>query len=265
MDILKNGGTIIQHVYEAGAEILLVGEKIRIQPVSLLSEKLRCRLQQHREDVAQALKYYPVTLLMEAYRRAYFDYGYALDESVIIKLIPPSDWKYLSQCNEYDLEPQAKELALRAILHCGIVPRNWNSVLKCTACGWVFSPVPGESNSCPWCEVQAAGVSFPTPGLNRCANPETIDGCVVQECEVQNGKLEVVIHECFFCGERHLHGAGNDIWGRNVRTIDGIRHLGRRVRHCIREGIEINLPDGTLVCSNNGYYLGIGDQTAHGK
>lgn len=258
MDVLNNGGKLIQRVYRANAEIMLSGDKVRVQPVSSLPKKLCCQLREHREDVVQALKYFPATLLIEAHRRTWFDYGYEIDPSVFVNLIPPSEWKHVSECDEYDLEPQAKELALRAVLHCGRVPRDWNKVLHCTHCGWVFSPVVLECDSCPWCEAKKADVEFATPGLNRCSEVSLIKGRVVQECEVQDDL--VIIQHCFFCGERHQHGTGakpGEEWKPHAHEVDGILTFGHRVKHCIRQNIEIELNDGTVVSNQDGYFLGI--------
>lgn len=260
MDALNCGGTIIRQVFEAGADIMLVDDKLEVQAVSLLSKRLRRQLHDHKEDVIQALRYLPMTLLVEVHRRAWFDYGYDLDKYAILKLIPPSEWKQLSRSDQRELEPRAKKLALRALLHCGIAPRTWVKVLHCARCGWVFSLAAGKSNSCRWCEIRAAGVWFPTPGLNRCSDPKTIQGIVVQDCEISPGNKNVFIQECFFCGERHLHGAGEDNWGKHVCVTKGIRHLGHRQNHCVRKGIEMRLANGTLVSSEQGYFLGIGIQ-----
>ena len=84
---------------------------------------------------------------------------------------------------------------------------------------------------------------------------------LVQNCEIQDDNIGVVIKKCPFCGERHMHGTPNTDWGTRVWVVDGIRTLHHRVAHCRGCGLEITLPDGTVVCNDNGYYLGIGDQT----
>jgi hypothetical protein len=57
-----------------------------------------------------------------------------------------------------------------------------------------------------------------------------------------------------------MHGSGGAEWDKRVWVVDGIRTLHHRNPHCIRKGIETTLADGTVVCNNGGYYLGIGDQ-----
>ena len=94
-------------------------------------------------------------------------------------------------------------------------------------------------------------------------NYQTINGLLVQNCEVQGNN--VYIRKCKFCGQQHLHGASGEDWGDSVETVDGIRTLGHRTYHCAQKGnesreVEITLPDGTKVCNYQGYYLGIGDQ-----
>ena len=202
MDFLINGGTIIKQIYQAGAEIMLVGDKIRVQPVSILPKELLNELRQYREDVILALPLYPVDLIQKIYMRGMSKHGHSLEERAIIKVISSLDWADISKRYDFELNYWANEIAPSAICNCGLVPHDWNKAAKCHDCGWVFSSKSGDCLACPWCEVRAAGVWFPTPGLNRCANPETINGCVVQECKVQPGKLDVVIPECFFCGER---------------------------------------------------------------
>jgi len=260
MDILTNGRTLIQSVYNAGAEITLDRDKLRVQPVSILPKKLLVQLQTSKSDIIQTLKHYPIPLIRKAYRIGVFEQGYSLEESEIIKLIPPSDWNDVFLYSDYELRPWAKAIALRAIRHRGIVPKKWNKVARCSQCGWIFSFSTGECESCPWCEVRTAGVRFPTPGLNRCAHPKLIGGRVIQECEIQSDNIGVIIRQCFFCGEQHMHGTSGKDWETYIEVSGGNRHLGHRQCHCVRKGIEITLTDGTIVCSEQGYYLGIGDQ-----
>ena len=103
-------------------------------------------------------------------------------------------------------------------------------------------------------------MSFPTPGLNRCTHPNLIDGRVIQECEIQSDNIGVIIKECFFCGEQHMHGSGGKNWRKHIVISGGIRHLGHRHNHCVRKGIEMTLEGGGSLRSEHGYFLGIGDQ-----
>ena len=57
-----------------------------------------------------------------------------------------------------------------------------------------------------------------------------------------------------------MHGAGSEDWGDSVEIVNGIRTLGHRVYHCVPRGVKITLADGTVVCNDHGYFLGIGDQ-----
>ena len=83
---------------------------------------------------------------------------------------------------------------------------------------------------------------------------------VVQDCEVIPNSHIVYIRKCMYCGDQHMHGAGSKDWGERVQVVDGVRTLGHRVKHCVRKNVKITLADGTEVCNESGYYLGIGDQ-----
>lgn len=87
-----------------------------------------------------------------------------------------------------------------------------------------------------------------------------IDGCIVLSCAIGEDNIAVRTETCPFCCRRHFHGTGNVNWAKNVQVVDGIRTLGHRVRHCILKDVTITLADGTEVCNERGYYLGIGDQ-----
>jgi hypothetical protein len=92
-------------------------------------------------------------------------------------------------------------------------------------------------------------------------NFPVIDGKhIVLNCTIGKDNIQVTTETCPFCGRRHFHGTGRTDWGKRVWVVDGIRTLHHRVAHCVPRDVEITLADGTVVCNERGYYLGIGDQ-----
>lgn len=92
------------------------------------------------------------------------------------------------------------------------------------------------------------------------SNYSMIDGIITLQAWVGRNQIDARTELCPFCRKRHLHGTGGGDWSKFVETKQGVRTLGHRAAHCIQKGIKIVLPDGTEVCSDNGYYLGIGEQ-----
>jgi len=92
-------------------------------------------------------------------------------------------------------------------------------------------------------------------------NFPVIDGkWIVLNCTIGKDNIQVTTETCPYCGRRHFHGTGSVDWEKHVQVVDGIRTLNHRVAHCVPRSVEITLADGTVVCNERGYYLGIGDQ-----
>ena len=83
---------------------------------------------------------------------------------------------------------------------------------------------------------------------------------IVLSCKIAEDNIRVITESCPYCGERHYHGTGGPDWGDHVQVTNGIRNLGHRVKHCVPKNVTITLADGTEVCNESGYILGIGDQ-----
>jgi hypothetical protein len=47
-------------------------------------------------------------------------------------------------------------------------------------------------------------------------------------------------------------------------VVEGVLTFGHRNRHCVRQNIEIELHDGTVMSNEDGYYLGINSELMNG-
>ncbi len=89
-------------------------------------------------------------------------------------------------------------------------------------------------------------------------NYQVIDGrYIVLKSTVSDNNINITTEPCPFCKKPHFHGTGRTNWRDKISTIDGTPTWGHRVAHCVPREVEITLPDGTVVCNDDGYYLGI--------
>ena len=118
--------SIIRRADQAGIELSLDGSKIAVKPISKLSADLRELIRAHREEVVQYLsgKKMPADLIRLAIQSGIFDQGFLLDEKEIAALVPPTDWRDVSQCSIEELKAWAAALAMRAVRYRGKVPRG---------------------------------------------------------------------------------------------------------------------------------------------
>ncbi len=102
-------------------------------------------------------------LIRLAIQSGIFDQGIQLEEKEITALMPPSDWRDVSNCDLDQLEAWAAALATRAVRYRGKVPRGWDKTSVCARCGLVWSEHSLDMLSCGWCDMRLAGEWFPVP------------------------------------------------------------------------------------------------------
>ncbi|MFC1796068.1 hypothetical protein ACFL1V_03125 [Pseudomonadota bacterium] len=161
--------SIIQQADQAGIEISLDGNKIAVKPISKLSADLRELIRVHREEVVQYLscKTTPAELIRLAIQSGVFDQGILLDEKEIAALLPPTDWRDVTNCSTDEFKAWAAALAMRAVRYRGQVPAGWSKVAHCEECGPVYSFHDQDTLSCGWCEMTRAGKPFSKPRENE--------------------------------------------------------------------------------------------------
>ena len=102
-------------------------------------------------------------LIRLAIQSGIFDQGIQLEEKEIAALVPPSDWRDVSNCDLDELKAWGAALATRAVRYRCKVPRGWDKVAHCAHCGPVWSEHNLDTLSCGWCDMRLAGKWFPTP------------------------------------------------------------------------------------------------------
>ncbi len=102
-------------------------------------------------------------LIRLAIQSGIFDQGIQLEEKEIAALVPPTDWRDVSNCDLDELKAWGAALAMRAVRYRGKVPRGWDKVAYCAHCGPVWSEHNLDTLSCGWCDMRLAGKWFPTP------------------------------------------------------------------------------------------------------
>lgn len=102
-------------------------------------------------------------LVSLAIQSGVYDQGFKLEEKEIAALVPPSDWRDVSNCDLDQLKARAAALAIRAVRYRGKVPRGWDQVARCRHCGPVYSFHDLDTLSCGWCDMRLAGKRFPAP------------------------------------------------------------------------------------------------------
>ena len=157
--------SIIRQADQAGIELFLAGEQIAVRPKSKLSADLRELIKTHRQEVFRYLsaKSPQSKLIRLAVQSGIFDQGTQLEEKEITALVPPSDWRDVSNCNLDELKAWATALAMRAVRYRGKVPREWDNIANCAHCGPVYSVHDLDTLSCGWCDLRIAGKGFPQP------------------------------------------------------------------------------------------------------
>ena len=78
---------------------------------------------------------------------------------------------------------------------------------------------------------------------------------LVLRCEVAKDGISVTTEKCPFCGKKHQHGTGGKDYEKRLKRVEGISILGHRVAHCIKQPVELILPNGVKVNNKDGYYL----------
>ncbi len=157
--------SIIRQADQAGIELFLAGDRIAARPKSKLSADLRELIKTHRQEVVRYLsaKSPQSKLIRLAIQSGIFDQGIQLEEKEIATLVPPSDWRDVSNCDLDQLKAWAAALAMRAVRYRGKVPRGWDKVAHCTHCGPVYSSHDLDTLSCGWCDMRLARKRFPKP------------------------------------------------------------------------------------------------------
>ena len=101
-------------------------------------------------------------LIRVAIQSGIFDQSIQLEEKEIAALIPPTDWRDVTNCCNLDeLKAWGTALAMRAVRKRGKVPRGWDKVAHCAHCGPVDSFHELDTLSCGWCALRLAGECFP--------------------------------------------------------------------------------------------------------
>ena len=176
--------SIIRQAGQAGIELFLAGDKIAVRPKSKLSADLRELIKTNRQEVVRYLsaKSPQSRLIRLAIQSGIFDQGIQLEEKEITALVPPTDWRDVSNCDLDQLKAWAAALAMRAVRYRCKVPRGWDKVGHCAHCGPVWSEHGLDMLSCGWCHIRLAGKSFPTPnqqeinnGISRSRKPVSDD------------------------------------------------------------------------------------------
>ena len=157
--------SIIRQADQAGIELFLAGDRIAVRPKSKLSADLRELIKTHRQEVVRYLSAESTQsrLIRLAIQFGIFDQGIQLEEKEITALVPPSDWRDVSNCNLDELKAWAAALAMRAVRYRGKVPRGWDKVAHCAHCGPVWAEHALKMLSCGWCDMRLAGRWFPQP------------------------------------------------------------------------------------------------------
>ncbi len=160
-----NAESIIRQADQAGIELFLAGDRIAARPKSKLSANLRELIKTHRQEVVRYLsaKSPQSKLIRLAIQSGIFDQGIQLEEKDIAALVPPSDWRDVSNCDLDQLKAWAAALAMRAVRYRGKVPRGWDMTSICRYCGPVWADHTLRVISCGWCDMRLAGRWFPKP------------------------------------------------------------------------------------------------------
>ena len=160
-----NAESIIRQAHQAGIELFLAGDKIAARPKSKLSADLRELIKTHRQEVVRYLsaKSPQSRLIQLAIQSGIFDQGIKLEEKEIAALVPPTDWRDVSNCDLDQLKAWAAALAMRAVRYRCKVPRGWDKIAHCAYCGPVYSFHNLDTLSCGWCDMRLAGRWFPKP------------------------------------------------------------------------------------------------------
>lgn len=160
-----NAESIIRQADQAGIELFLAGDRIAVRPKSKLGADLRELIKTNRQEVVRYLsaKSPQSRLIRLAIRSGIFDQGIQLEEREITALMPPTDWRDVSNCDLDELKAWAAALAMRAVRYRGKVPAGWDKVAHCAHCGPVHSFHDLDTLSCGWCDMRLAGKWFPQP------------------------------------------------------------------------------------------------------
>ena len=160
-----NAESIIRQADQAGIDLFLAGDRIAVRPKSRLSSNLRELIRTHRQEVVRYLsrEKTPADLIHLAIQSGISDLGLKLEEAEITSLMPPTDWRDVTDCNLDELKAWGAALAMRAVRYRGKVPRGWDKVAHCAHCGPVWAEHDLDTLSCGWCDMRLAGKWFPVP------------------------------------------------------------------------------------------------------
>lgn len=106
-------------------------------------------------------------LVSSAILSGVFEHGLLLEEKEIAALVPPADWREVTNCSPGELQAWAAALAMRAVRYRGKIPAGWSKVAHCKECGPVYSFHDQDTLSCGWCDMTRAGKPFPRPIENE--------------------------------------------------------------------------------------------------
>ena len=152
---------IIDQVQAAGAKIQIEGQKIAVEPVSLVSDSLRYEISKNRDAVFNVLKNNFDALVELAVSKAWSLHEYRVAESEVLRVI--GDTSGLTDVSAAELDGWACALAIRTVQTRGMVPKGWNKVSKCRRCGPVWSDHELPTLSCGWCWMRAENLTFSQP------------------------------------------------------------------------------------------------------
>jgi hypothetical protein len=152
---------IIDQVQATGARIQVEGQHVAVEPITLVSDGLRKQISKNRDAVFNILQTALDELVKLAVDKAWSIHEQHVAESEVLRVV--GNTAGLADCSATELDGWACALALRTVQVCGMVPKGWNKVSNCRRCGPVWSDHGLDTLSCGWCEMRAAGKSFPRP------------------------------------------------------------------------------------------------------
>jgi hypothetical protein len=152
---------IIEQVQAAGAKIQIEGQKIAVEPRSLVSDSLRYEISKNRDAVFNILQTKLDALVELAVSKAWSLHEYRVAESEVLRVI--GDTSGLADVSAAELDGWASALALRTVQARQVIPAGWGKVANCRHCGPVWSEHVLPTLSCGWCWMRVAGKSFPQP------------------------------------------------------------------------------------------------------
>ena len=158
---------IIEEVRKSGLKIGLRNNQIAVKPVSLLNDNLRAQIRGNCDDITLAIKNAPSRLVQLAIHAGIHEQGIQFSPSNIRRLVSNEDLQDVVNCTRHEMQAWASALAIRAMQHCGQMPRGWDRTSICRQCGPVYSFHDLDSLSCGWCWMRHAGLHFLQPGNVR--------------------------------------------------------------------------------------------------